>query len=325
MTSGGFMDALEITVNAGHGGSGSVHFARFKFQPKAGPDGGDGGKGGDIFLVGDKDCEGLEHLATKRALKADRGGNGTGAKKHGLDAAPLEISVPLGTLAHDVATRFRLAEITKSGQRHIIVRGGRGGRGNVHFATPKNKIPRKFEEGQAGEERLLALTYRVFAPTALIEDPSADMQLLQGLMGKRSSSPHRFHQRPRRVQGMFDFHKVHIAFLPVTQREELRFQFIEHVYFAERLLVNTLWMDTQQVDEAYPQLMRQLTPVAAPHLKGIWLLCRQDPGLPYLVELGERSIAVRPVIPPADMASPEALWEWAQDGLREFFLPTAVV
>lgn len=313
-----FMDELEIAVEAGRGGDGAVSFAQFKYQPKAGPDGGDGGKGGDVVLIGDESLEGLEHLASKPRWKARSGENGTVAKKQGPSADSLELAVPLGTIVHDRETRFKLAEITQHGMKHLIARGGRGGRGNIHFATPKNKTPRRADNGEDGEKRDLALTYRIYAQVALMEDPSADLQLLQGLMGKRSSSPHRFHQRPRRIRCEFAFHKFDFAFLPLTVREELRYQFVEHLHFPQRLLVNTLWMEN--ADEAYPQLMRELSQTPPANLSSIWMLCREDPGLPYQVDLDGKSIKVQAVIPPESVVDAQSLWEWAQEGLHAFFL-----
>jgi hypothetical protein len=321
LTGHSFLDEIEIAVEAGRGGNGSVHFARFKFQPKAGPDGGDGGKGGDILLVGDNGLEGLEHLSGRNSWRAADGGAGGGAKMHGADAAALELRLPLGTLVHDGATRFRIAEITQHNQVHVAGRGARGGRGNVHFANAKNKAPRRADVGEAGESKQLALTYRVFAPIALLEDPAVEMQLLQGLMSKRTSSPFRFHQRPRRVRCEFGFNKLDFAFIPLTTREGPRIKFLEHAYFVQRLLVNTLWMDDASADEAYPELMRGLSQVSAPNLNEIWMLCREDPGLPYQVDINGRSISIKAVQPPPNAVNAEALWEWAKEGLQEFFLP----
>ncbi len=166
-----FKDDLEIAVEAGRGGDGAVSFAQFKYQPKAGPDGGDGGKGGDVIFVGDESLEGLEHLASKPRWKARSGENGTVAKKQGPGADSLELTVPLGTIVHDRETRFKVAEITQHGMKHLIARGGRGGRGNVHFATPKNKTPRRADNGEEGEKRDLALTYRIYAVVQSVMRP----------------------------------------------------------------------------------------------------------------------------------------------------------
>lgn len=316
-----FTDEVEIELAAGRGGGGSIHFARYKYQPKGGPDGGDGGKGGDVILAGDSSYEGLEHLASRKSWKAENGGHGSGAKKQGANAPPLVLPVPLGTILYDCRTKFKLAEITMHGMEHVAARGGRGGRGNVHFATPKNKAPRRADEGEPGETRLLSLTYRVFSHIALMEDPAAPLQLLQGLMGKRTSSPHRFHQRPRRIQCEYAYHKLDVAFLPLTVRDIPRFQYVEHLHFAKRLLVNTLWIE--DIDEVYPQLMRELSKYPLASLEEIWLLCREDAGFPYQVDFGSRELKIKNAIPPAEVASAEMLWGWAQSGLQEFFLPKA--
>jgi|GEM_PF-1143274 len=316
-----FMDEVQIAVHGGLGGHGAVHFARFKYKPKGGPDGGDGGRGGDVVLMGDESAEGLEHLAKQDCWKAGSGGNGEGGKRHGADAEPLALNVPLGTAAYDRASRFRLAEITGRGQRFTVASGGRGGRGNARFATAKNKAPQTAEEGQAGDRRELALQYRCFAPIAVVGCPESDLTLLQGLMGKRSNSPHRFHQRPRCVQGEFAFRRVRFTYLPMAFRRDIRFSFTEHLYYAERVLINAMGQEESELfDSIYPRFIKALMQAQAPNLTEIWLVAREDPGLPYHLELGDAEISVRAVVAPQSCKDFTGFWEWAGANLNEFFL-----
>ncbi len=316
-----FKDEAEIVAQGGRGGHGAVHFARFKYKPKGGPDGGDGGRGGDVVLVGDESCEGLELLARQKCWKADDGGDGKGGKRQGADGNELVLGVPIGTIVHDRASRFQLAEITRHGQRFTIVSGGRGGRGNARFVTARSKAPQISEEGQPGERRELALLYRCYAPIALIGHPESGLSLLQGLMGKRSRSPYRFYQRPRCISGEFSFHRVRFIYLPMTLRREVRFSFVEHLYYAERVLINAMGQEKSPLfDDIYPQFIKALMKVQAPHLREIWLVAQEDPGLPYRLELSGGDISVRAVIAPENCEDFPRFWEWCEANLREFFL-----
>ncbi len=318
---GKLADELDLTVQAGRGGHGAMHFARFKYRPKGGPDGGDGGSGGDVVLVGDASCEGLEHLGPRNEWVANDGDQGQRNNRQGASSEPLVLKVPLATIVHDRSSRFQLAEITENGQQHVAARGGRGGRGNARFATATNKTPRFAEEGPPGERRELALLYRCYSQLALAGDPAGESTLLQGLMGKRVSSPHRFHERPRRVRGQFEFHAINFVFLPLTLGDAVRFSFVEHLYYVERVLINALgWENNQLYDDIYPEFIKALMKVQAPRLKEIWVLCREDPGLPYRVELNAGDIAVRAALPPEDCTDFVQLWRWAEANLREFFL-----
>jgi hypothetical protein len=316
-----FKDEAEVVAQGGRGGHGAVHFARFKYKPKGGPDGGDGGRGGDVVLLGDESCEGLELLAKRARWEADDGGNGEGGKRQGADAKELTLNAPLGTVVHDRASRFQLAEIIRHGQRFTVASGGRGGRGNARFVTARSKAPQTAEKGQDGERRDLALAYRCYAPIALIGYPESEFTLLQGLMGKRSQSPHRFYQRPRCVSGEFSYHRAKFTFLPMVLRREVRFFFVEHLFYAERVLINAMGQEESALfDDIYPQFVKALMNVQAPHLREIWLVAREDPGLPYHLELSGGDISVRAVVVPESCEDFPRFWEWCEANLREFFL-----
>jgi GTPase len=173
-----FVDEVDIHVAAGHGGSGALSFRREKFVPRGGPDGGNGGKGGSVYLVADPHRNTLVHFRFTPAFKAERGGQGEGSLRSGRDGADLEVPVPIGTLvfAHDPAipdSAQQIADLTRPGDRVLVVKGGRGGLGNAHFATSTNRAPRKHQPGEPGEERHLRLQLKLLADVGLVGFPNA--------------------------------------------------------------------------------------------------------------------------------------------------------
>src|SRR5204863_665749 len=167
-----FNDRARIQVKAGRGGDGGLSFRREKFVPRGGPDGGDGGRGGDIALCADAALRDLSGFRAKRKFVAERGGNGRGTRKHGADGGTIELTVPVGTqvLAPDGSL---VTDLTHDGQRLVVARGGGGGRGNSHFATPTRQTPRFAETGLPGEERDLDLHLKLVADAALAGLPNA--------------------------------------------------------------------------------------------------------------------------------------------------------
>ena len=144
------VDQAIISVSAGDGGNGCVSFRREKFVPKGGPDGGDGGRGGDVVLVADPQLSTLLDYHYKQQYRAERGGHGGGKKKTGASGDDLILKVPPGTTVKDADTREPLGELLEPGDRMVAARGGRGGRGNAAFATPTNRAPREHEPGEPG-------------------------------------------------------------------------------------------------------------------------------------------------------------------------------
>lgn len=166
-----FHDRARISVQAGRGGDGGLSFRREKFVPKGGPDGGDGGRGGDVLLIADHDLRDLSSLGSKRVFKAGRGEPGRGSGKHGADGADVELHVPIGT---QVFTEDQIvADLAAPGARVAVARGGAGGRGNRHFATPTRQTPRFAETGLPGEEAELELRLKLLADAALVGLPNA--------------------------------------------------------------------------------------------------------------------------------------------------------
>ncbi|MGH2845950.1 MAG: GTPase ObgE [Thermoleophilaceae bacterium] len=167
-----FHDRATIEVRGGGGGNGVVSFRREAHVPKGGPDGGDGGRGGDVVLVCDSSLRDLSSFRRGAHFRAKRGGHGQGANKHGATPDPLEVRVPAGTVAEDRQAGDRW-DLTRGGQRAVVARGGAGGRGNKHFATATRQAPRFAERGLAGEERRLSLTLKLLADAGLVGLPNA--------------------------------------------------------------------------------------------------------------------------------------------------------
>jgi GTP-binding protein len=167
-----FHDRARIDVQAGRGGDGSLHFRREKHVPRGGPDGGDGGPGGDVVLVADPDLRDLSAFRVKRRYKAGSGEPGRGALKHGATGESLELRVPVGTQVLDEQDQV-VADLAAPGARMIAARGGSAGRGNKRFATPTRRAPRFAETGLPGEEATLGLRLKLLADAALVGLPNA--------------------------------------------------------------------------------------------------------------------------------------------------------
>jgi len=167
-----FHDRARIHVQAGRGGDGSLHFRREKHVPKGGPDGGDGGPGGDVVLAADPDLRDLSAFRAKRRFKAASGGPGRGALKHGATGETVELSVPVGTQVFDEDGQL-IADLATPGARVVAARGGIAGRGNKRFATPTRRAPRFAETGLPGEEATLDLRLKLLADAALVGLPNA--------------------------------------------------------------------------------------------------------------------------------------------------------
>jgi len=167
-----FHDRARIHVAAGRGGDGAVSFRREKYVPKGGPDGGDGGKGGDVVLVADADLRDLSAFAAKQRFRAERGGQGEGSNRHGADGRAILLRVPVGTQVFDAEGRL-VADLVHAGAELVTAHGGLGGVGNRRFAGPTRQAPRTAELGQGGEEADLELRLKLLADAALVGFPNA--------------------------------------------------------------------------------------------------------------------------------------------------------
>ena len=181
------IDHAVIYVAGGNGGNGAISGRREKYVPRGGPDGGDGGDGGSVSLVGDVNVNTLRDLRYRRRFTAQNGGHGRGALKHGRNGADVEIVVPVGTEAwNDAGSPTRVADLREGGERVLVARGGRGGRGNSRFASPTNRFPLLAEEGEEGEAVGLRLELKLLADVGIIGAPNAGKSsLLAAVSGAR--------------------------------------------------------------------------------------------------------------------------------------------
>jgi GTP-binding protein len=191
-----FVDRIKVFAQAGNGGRGSVSFRREKFVPKGGPDGGDGGRGGDVVLRADRHVDNLSSLFYEPLIKAKNGGHGMGKKMHGRSAPPKIVKVPVGTIVWEAELRTSnetadqsgirdsraaiqpVVDLTRDGQEFVLCHGGAGGKGNVHFKSSRNRAPRQYTEGGEGEQSHFLLELRTIADAALVGYPNAGKSTL---------------------------------------------------------------------------------------------------------------------------------------------------
>jgi GTPase len=173
-----FVDQVKIYVKGGDGGNGMVAFRREKYVPKGGPAGGDGGKGADVVFEVDEGLRTLMDFRYQRHFKAPRGENGMSKNQHGKNAPEMVVKVPPGTVVMDANTKEVIADLTEHGQRAVIAKGGRGGRGNTRFATPSNPAPEICEKGEPGQEREVILELKLLADVGLVGFPSVGKSTL---------------------------------------------------------------------------------------------------------------------------------------------------
>ena len=173
-----FIDEAAIQLIAGSGGNGCLSFRREKFIPKGGPDGGDGGKGGSIFLKADSSLTTLQDFRLQKKYQAKNGSTGEGKNKHGKDASDIILKVPVGTVVFEESTEEEIADLKKDGDLFEVVSGGKGGLGNARFKSSTNRAPRKTTEGEKGEELSLQLELRLIADVGLLGFPNAGKSTL---------------------------------------------------------------------------------------------------------------------------------------------------
>lgn len=173
-----FFDHTKIYVKAGDGGNGSIHFRREKFVPYGGPDGGDGGRGGSVYIEATSNLNTLIDYRYHQHFKAGAGGAGARQKMHGAKGEDIILKVPRGTVIRDSATNEVIADLVEDSQRVMVARGGRGGLGNVHFATSTRQAPREAQNGEPGEERWLLLELRLIADVGIVGYPNAGKSTL---------------------------------------------------------------------------------------------------------------------------------------------------
>lgn len=175
-----FVDEVRVRVASGAGGAGSVSFRREKYVPRGGPDGGDGGRGGDVLVRVRRDLRTLLHLTRSQSLAAERGAGGSGRNRHGRDGKPVVVEVPPGTAIYDDTTNELLHDFIDEGEERTLLHGGRGGKGNAHFATARHQAPRFAQPGEEGAEIQLRIEMRLIADVGFVGKPNAGKSSLLG-------------------------------------------------------------------------------------------------------------------------------------------------
>ncbi|GLC32214.1 GTPase ObgE [Clostridium omnivorum] len=179
-----FIDTAKIFAKSGDGGNGAISFRREKYVPLGGPDGGDGGRGGDVILIADPNMTTLLDFTYKKKYVAERGTNGSGSKCYGKDGETLYIKVPMGTIIRDVETDKIMADLSHPNDKYVVARGGKGGKGNAKFTTPTRQAPSFAEPGMPGEERWIELELKLLADVGLLGFPNVGKSTLLSVVSK---------------------------------------------------------------------------------------------------------------------------------------------
>src|SRR5574344_898905 len=266
MSNENFIDYVKIFCRSGKGGAGSAHLLRTAQDPKAGPDGGDGGKGGDVILKGNRNLWTLLHLRYTKHIFAEDGGIGLGGQCFGKNGQNAIIEVPLGTIVKDPETDDFLGEVTEDGEELIVLKGGRGGQGNVHFKTATRQTPRFTQPGETGTEGWLALELKVLADVGLVGFPNAGKSTLISVLSnakpKIADYPFTTLKPNLGIVAYRDFKSFVIADIPgiiegASEGKGLGYYFLRHIERNSTLLF-LIPADAPDIKKEYDILINEL-------------------------------------------------------------------
>jgi GTP-binding protein len=262
-----FIDRVRIRVRAGSGGSGISSFRREKFVPMGGPDGGDGGRGGDVLVRGDANLSTLLDYTYRDSWQAEAGGHGSGNNKSGRSGEDIVLPVPPGTIVRDAETGELVAEVLADGESVIIARGGRGGKGNAFFATATHQSPREYQPGEDGEERSVELELKLIADVGLVGQPNAGKSTLLSVISaahpKIADYPFTTLSPNLGVVQLSDSRTFVVADIPgiiegAHEGKGLGLQFLRHIE-RTRLLAFLIPIDSMDWQEEYDQLRQEIS------------------------------------------------------------------
>ncbi|MFN2602617.1 MAG: GTPase ObgE [Gemmatimonadaceae bacterium] len=262
-----FVDRVIVNVEAGTGGSGATSFRREFRVPMGGPDGGDGGRGGDIIVRGDSNLATLLDYTYRDRWVAERGEHGMGSNKSGRAGADVVLPVPTGTIVRDASTGEILAEILEDGQEAVVAKAGRGGKGNSFFATSTHQAPREWQPGEEGEVKTLELELKLIADVGLVGQPNAGKSTLLSVISaatpKIGDYPFTTLQPNLGVVQLSDHRTFVVADIPgiiegAHEGKGLGLQFLRHIE-RTRLLAFLIPIDSMDWQEEYDQLRREIT------------------------------------------------------------------
>ena len=266
MANENFIDYVKILFRSGKGGSGSAHLQRTAQDPKAGPDGGDGGKGGNVVLVGNRNLWTLLHLRYTKHIFAEDGGSGSSNQCFGKNGKDAVVQVPLGTVVKDPETGEFLGEVVENGQELVILKGGRGGLGNVHFKSPTRQTPRFAQPGEEGIEIWLGLELKVLADVGLVGFPNAGKSTLISVLSnaKPKIADYPFTTLHPNL-GMVAYHNHQsfvIADIPgiiegASEGKGLGLRFLRHIE-RNALLLFMVPCNTESIKKEYKILLNEL-------------------------------------------------------------------
>lgn len=261
-----FIDIAEIYVKAGNGGAGHSSFRREKYVPKGGPDGGDGGKGGDVIIQANKNLNTLIDFKFKRKFIATNGENGGKKKQSGKNGKNIKIKVPIGTMIYNMDTDELIADLTEDGQRVIIAKGGKGGLGNANFATPTNRAPRFAQPGIPGEELNIRLELKLLADVGLVGFPNAGKSTLISVISaakpKIADYPFTTLVPNLGIVRIDEYKNYSVADIPgliegASEGKGLGLQFLRHIE-RTKVLIFLIDANSETIKEDYKTLVNEL-------------------------------------------------------------------